>query len=78
MANLTLEEHFKFTAVTWRNDHLEHCNPECNVSLYDLRRMAEAAGAKFKPEEAYRFESRNPVEFMPDGEYGQVVTVAPR
>jgi hypothetical protein len=57
------KQSYKFAAIQWRNDHLEHCGPSCNVSLSILLEMAEAAGAEFTPVEVRQFLSTMKMEF---------------
>jgi len=64
MEHLTHAQRIKFAAIQWRNDHLEHCAEECNVSLHDLLEMAVLSGAEFTPEEAARFLLTQPMEFI--------------
>ena len=57
-------QHFKFAAIQWRNDHLEHCSKECNVTMFDLMHMAQCAGAVFTEEERRAFTGNEKMEFV--------------
>jgi len=61
--NLTKAQHFKFIAIQWRNDHLNHCSEVCSVSLSDLFEMAKAAGAEFTEAEWSEFMSNTAMHF---------------
>ena len=60
---LTSGQHYKFAAIQWRNDHLEHCDPTCKVCLSDLLRMAQNSGAVFTDEELGEFIGTRPMRF---------------
>jgi hypothetical protein len=62
---LNKAQHYKFAAIQWRNDHLQHCNAECNVSLMDLLQMAMACGAVFTDNEQKQFLSPAQMVFRP-------------
>ena len=55
--------HRKFVAIQWRNDHLSHCNEQCNVSFSDLLELAKAAGVNFTPDEEETFLSTSVMEY---------------
>jgi hypothetical protein len=54
---------FKFAVIQWRNDHLEHCDLQCNVSLGDLLAIAQAAGVKFTKDEISEFLGRGLMKY---------------
>lgn len=54
----------RFAAIQWRNDHLEHCDKTCNVSLHDLWWMAKRAGADFTADEDARFQLSGKMNFQ--------------
>ena len=56
MHTITKVESFAMNAIALALHHKEHCNqPDCGVSLYQLRQMAEEAGATFTDEQKQLF-----------------------
>ena len=53
---ITLQESFRLLALRIAEHHKRHCDGEtCNISLTQIREMAEAAGAKFSSKDAKEF-----------------------
>jgi hypothetical protein len=56
MEKITEEQAIKENAILLADHHREHCDgPDCNISLYLLKRALELAGIALTADEARKF-----------------------